>query len=333
VSVDPAPTIIAMTAFVGTYALPSSIGLTTSCFGKRYEVRIQGRRVVLALPSVESGQQHRPPRLIEPRVDGLPEGQGSGIAVGGDDPGWGQISSWNSRSGQPIDGGWLAKVGLLTTCSEPMEYSEYLYGLGTPSSPEIEQLYKSIDDWFDRLLTWIAVVVGQDTHHREPLRLVSVAGQGLTLRAVLRDGQMSLPRSTNEVEIAVTKVEIVNLTTFRGLLKRTSNGDIPSDARLLLRDGYVDLRRGRLRKAVIDGGSAVESALAAWCRANKVKLPLKPTLGWFVQNSGAPIPPTTKTDLVDIRNNAIHKNITPAHALASKALALAEMILNAIEPL
>jgi hypothetical protein len=282
---------------------------------------------------VEPGQQQRPPRLIEPELDNLPHGRGSGVAPDGEDLGWGQISSWSCRTGQPIAGGWLAKVGLHTTFSEPIEYSEYLYGLGTPSSPEIKQLYKSIDAWFDQLFTWIAVVVGQDTHHRERLRSVFVAGQGLTLHAVLRDGQISLPRSANEVEIAVPKAELVKLTTFRDLLKRTSNDDIPSDARLLVRDGYIDLRRGRLRKAVIDGGSAVESALATWCRVKKVKLPSKPTLGWFVQNSGAPIPSTTKTDLVDIRNDAIHKNITPTHALASKALAVSDMILNAIEPL
>lgn len=332
VSVGVTHTMIAMTAFVGTYVLPNPIGLSTSCFGKRYEIRIQRRRLVLALPRVD-GQQQRPSCLIQPKVDNLPRRRGSGIALDGDDPGWGQINSWNGTTGLPIAGGWLAKVGLLTTVSEPIEYSEYLYGLGTPSSPEVRQLYKSIDGWFDLLFTWIAVVVGQDTHYREPLRSHSVPGQGLTIQAVLRDGRISLPRSANEMEIVVAKTELVNLTTLRGLLKRTSDGDIPGDARLLLRDGYVDLRRGRLRKAVIDGGSASESALATWCLANNVQLPAKPTLGWFVLNSGAPIPPTSKTDLVDLRNDAIHKGITPTYAQASKALAVSEMIVNATESL
>lgn len=44
-------------------------------------------------------------------------------------------------------------------------------------------------------------------------------------------------------------------------------------------------------------------------------------------------PGPLRIDLVDIRNDAIHKNITPTHALASKALAVSDMILNAIEPL
>lgn len=322
-----------MTALVGTYVLPNPIGLATSCFGKRYEIRIQGRRLVLALPRVELGQQQRPPRLIQPEVDSLPRRRGSGTALDGDDSDWGQIGSWNGTTGRPIGGGWLAKVALLTTAGEPIEYSEYLYGLGTPSSPEIRQLFEAIDGWFDLLFTWIAVVVGQDTHYREPLRSLSVPGGGLKIQAVLRDGQVSLPRSANQIHIVTVKTKLVNLVTLRGLLKFTSDGDIPGDAQLLLRDGYIDLRRGRLRKAVIDAGSAAESALATWCLATNVRLPLNPTLGWFVLNSGARVPPTSKTDLIDIRNDAIHRGITPTHAQASKAFAVSEMIVNATESL
>jgi hypothetical protein len=318
-----------MTAFVGTYVLPQSVRLSTFCFGKRYEVRIRGQRVALSFPCMEPGTQGEPPRVIAPDLQHLPQHFRSGVAVDDDEPVWGYFNHWNSATGQPIGGGWVAKVGLETQISGPIDYSDYMYGLGRPSSPEITQLYESIDGWFDLLLTWIGVVVRQDTHYLEPLRGHSVEGQGLAIRAVLPDGRISLPQSANLVTIFSREAEVVNLATLRLLLKRTSDDLLPSDPHLLLRDGYIDLRRGRLRKAVINGGSAAESALATWCLAMSVTLPSRPTLGWFVQNSGAPIPATTKADLVDIRNDAIHQGINPSIAQATQALAVSDAIVRA----
>ena len=319
-----------MTVFIGTYTLPGPIGLTSSCFGKRFRVRIGDQPLVMVLPQVSPGD---PPELVGPDIEHLPIQRGPGISSTADDRRWGVISSWNSSTGQPIGGAWLGKIALKATFPEPIAYSDYLHGLGSPDSDEIKNLFNSVDEWFERLTTWIGVVVDQDTHHREPLGSISVPGQGLTIRAVLSDGRVSLPRSSNEATIFTRHNELVNLTTLRAIVKRTNAADLPTDAWLLLRDGYIDLRRGRLRKAVIDAGSAAESAMAMWSRANQVHLPAKPTLGWFVSNAGAPIPATTNQNLVVPRNDAIHNNISPSQSQAWQAVALAKQILETLHPL
>lgn len=322
-----------MTSFVGTYVLPTPIGLTPSCFGKRLPVHIGSQRVVIALPQIQLGVDGRNPQIVAPSLNVLPTGRGPGIALARPDPGWGEVAGWRTETGKPV-GGWVATVALLTTFSEPIQYSDASGSQDAPpSSPAIEQLFASIDRWCDDLYTWIAVAVGQDTYYREPLETIEVPGQGLTIAAVDENGQASRPRSANAMTITMGESPSVNLKTLTNLLKRTSGAERPSDARLLLRDGYIDLRRRRRRKAVIDAGSAVESALATWCRTHGVTVASKPTLGWFVDHSGAPIPATTKSDLVVIRNDAIHNNITPTGGAASLALATADTILDTLEPL
>lgn len=241
------------------------------------------------------------------------------------------MTTWNSISGQPLSGAWINEIAL--TMNSPSSASaNVVSGLESLESADTEALFEHIDGWFDLLFTWVAVLVNQDTHHLEPLRSITVPGAGLTLQAVHPDGTVSGPRASRVLQVVVGEPEPLTQELLRSAFERSSNGSLPSDARLLLRDARVDHRRERLRKAVIDAGSAVESALAGWCRSNGVALPKRPTLGWFVANSGASVPANTAADLVTVRNDAIHNNITPAPDVATRALEIAATILDLIDP-
>ena len=72
-------------------------------------------------------------------------------------------------------------------------------------------------------------------------------------------------------------------------------------------------------------------------RVTSVRTPAKPTLGWYVGQpkiqAAAALPPTLTTDLVDVRNRAIHGNIHPSRAEGLRALELAKEILDTVDPL
>jgi len=234
----------------------------------------------------------------------------------------------------PVDGGWLSMVAVSVSLPGPIEYRESLRpGLGRPDSAELQLFGPAMEEWFDLLFDWIAVTVGQDTHYAEPIRNVHTPGQGLLITEARPDGTFSHVRSAEFTKLTSSESPHVEETTLVELLTRTNSGRKPSDARLILRDGWVDLRRGRFRRAVIDGGSAAEIALATWCRANNRTVGTKPTLGRYVKKAHAPIPAATQVDLVDVRNDAIHNNITPSRVSAQRALETAEKILNALEPI
>jgi hypothetical protein len=132
--------------------------------------------------------------------------------------------------------------------------------------------------------------------------------------------------------------ESLSLPRLRKAAAEASARAMPSGAHLLLRDARVALRRGKLRIAVIDAGSGVGLALAAFNKnVTHVKTPAKPTVGWYVQEAkiqgSARLPTSLKADLVDVRNDAVHHNYQPSRAEAVRGLALARKVLGTVEPL
>ncbi len=98
------------------------------------------------------------------------------------------------------------------------------------------------------------------------------------------------------------------------------------------------MRRRQFRRAVIDAGSSVEVELAHFnTQRVHVQTPAKPTLGWYVKQptiaASAGLPSDTDTVLVDVRNDAIHNNITPTWEQTRDAIARADVILAQINPL
>ena len=250
---------------------------------------------------------------------------------------WGQVSTWNIKT-KAVPWAWLGAVLLkLATPARDISYSEYIYGLGHPIGPPIDQLYSDIDTWFEGLRMWIEVICDQDADPGAPLRSVTVTGQGLRVWTE-EAGVVSLPSSANRATTIWRNPEPIARKTLTRVVNLLATQPQPSDAHLILRDARAAHRRHRLRQAVIDAGSAVEIVLADFNRAvTRVTTPSKPTLGWYVDQpkiaAQASLPAYTKRDLVEKRNDAIHNNVAPSWSETAQALKLARQIINNLEPL
>ena len=151
-------------------------------------------------------------------------------------------------------------------------------------------------------------------------------------------GQLSLPRSANNIRIVSRTEEGVNLPVLRRIARAASGGQAPSDAHLLLRDSRAARRRHQFRRAAIDAGSALEVALADFNNhVTHVIFPRPPTLGTYVNNPviarHANLPGNLQTDLVNVRNAAIHQNAIPTWEQVGAAIGLVASVLNRLAPL
>jgi hypothetical protein len=143
------------------------------------------------------------------------------------------------------------------------------------------------------------------------------------------------------MNLTMSTEELVDLTQLRKAVELANARSRPSDAHILLRDARAAARRGSCRRAVIDAGGAVEMTLAAHNRRAVGVRPrpgVMPTLGWYVRQSKI-IKATGLAeralldDLVAPRNDAIHQNRAPSHADTRTALATAQAVLTALDPL
>lgn len=322
---------------IAVYEMPTPLAVVKSCFGQRLPLRLAGNQFEMHLPTIKVSSGSAP-EVLAPALQHLPSQRGSGITSGNAHGTtgftWGSVASWKTDTGEPLNP-WIHSVALTgMVAKECLSFGKAVRGVGHMEGPFVEQVFQDIDPWFDALYRWVDVVVGQDTHHAEPMERISVPGQGLTIRAVLDGANLSAPRAASSATIIDTTAPPVNLTQIRGIVSAVNAGSSPSLARLILREGRIDLRRARYRKAVIDAGTASELALAQWCKTHAIKLPQSnPTLGAYVQNSGAPIPKNSRADLVQVRNDAIHNSVFPTAEQAHAAISTALAILDALDPL
>lgn len=291
----------------------------------------------MSLPRLEWSEVLDKPIVLAPVVEGLPTSQGSSVVIPSLGPHggfhWGSADSWWANS-RKLPGAWVTVVAFeLTLPDADVEYDAATNGIGGPTGSVVESLFHEVDPWFERLLEWVGVASDQDTDYSDPLKSSSVPGLGLTVRAFKPGEAWSRSRSANSMVVHNGSATMLSLERFRKVLARTNAGNAPSDARMLLRDAYIDLRRGRLRKAVIDAGAATELVLGDWHAANGVKVKSRPTLGDQVAATTAPIPGDSRTGLVLVRNDAIHNNITPSQQQTMRALRIAREVVDLLEPL
>jgi hypothetical protein len=222
--------------------------------------------------------------------------------------------------------------------AEDIIYSEYLYGRGHPQGDIVQALFSEIDLWFERVRTWVEAAVDQDADPDNPIATVTNPGQGLMVMTE-DNGVISLPASALTIIANLVQYEAVKLPMLRKILNQANSGATPGDMHLLLKDSRAALRRNHFRRAVIDAGSATELALADFNNrlAHVPTGSRLPTLGWYVNQSaiaaGAGVPANTQTDLVRVRNNAIHQNRVPSRDETILALDLARHIVNQVDPL
>lgn len=329
-----------MAKFVGIYQLPKSLGLSTGCCGKRFRTNIAGRPTILGLPVIDMDAKPWGPSLMAPLVKHLPQGRGSGISspgawVHGEVP-WGVIGGL--MHGKPM-GAWVECVTLEFALPDgSFGHLGAVNRLGAPHGGTVEAYFDGVDEWFHSLATWVGVAIDQDTtHDAPPIETLRTPGAGLTITEVQSDGTVSVPASATRSNFQLgPRSEGLTLGKLRAVIPLANQGVRPTDARLLLRDAWIEHRRGRARKAVIDACTAAELTLAQWWRATRKRTtPPKgfETLGTLLDKKGAPAPSNTKSDLGELRNKAVHENRVPTREQTEVALGIARTILDAVEPL
>lgn len=331
----------------GAYRFPASIGVTASCLGRRYPVQIGQQRGSLRLPNLVWGQGRwgkDAPSLTAPamQLGSAVDERITRIATRAEQPPqdvldyWGMVGSHNPKL-RTIQAAFVgAGVLSFTTPASGLTYLDYLHGLGSARGPALDDLFSSIDRWFDVLRTWTELFVNQDLDIDHPLRNGGTPGSGLEVFTF--DGsELSLPGGNNVINVIVREIKALSLRRFQRAIRQANADTMPDDAWLLLRDAFGSHRRLRYRRAVIEAGTAVEITLADF--NNRVtKLKAKggpPTLGWYARKlkTSAKLPSNVKRDLVDIRNAAIHQNEIPSHEQSWTAIGLARQVLDLHDPL
>jgi hypothetical protein len=326
----------------GAFHFPVPIGVTPECLSASFDVVIAGTSGRLTLPACAwCGDT---PGLVRPA---LPEALSKAIHrwVETDNASvphtpWGFVISWNTRARELTGAGIAAAFIEFQVPVVDIRYLDYLHGLGEPRGDLIDGLFRDVDGWFDGLRTWIEVAVDQDVDPNHPISAGSQVGAGLIL-VTDDDGTLSLPVSAHEIHVTMSTEELVDLTQFRKAVELANARSQPSDAHILLRDGRAAARRGSRRRAVIDAGGAVEMTLAAHNRTAVGVMPrpgAMPTLGWYIRQpevirATGLAEQALLDDLVTPRNEAIHQNRVPSHADTQTALATAQRVVTALDPL
>jgi hypothetical protein len=327
-------------SLVGVYRFPVPLGVTQGSLGKTFAVEIAGISGKATFPTLAWSDSE--PRLVMPPLDD-PLPRAIDHYTRHEEPStrwtyWGFATKWHPGKRTVRSLGVWAVVLKFSVPRNEIAYSDYEHGLGAPAGEPVRALYTHIDDWFDRLRTWLEAAVDQDADPEQPLASVRTTGRGLIL--FTNEDAISLPSFPNHLTITAHEEELLTLPRFRKAAAQANAGNLPSDAHLLLRDGRAALRRRSYRRAAIDAGSAVEITLAAFNnRVTKLKAKRGfPTLGWYVYQppiiGGTGLARKVLLDqLVNVRNNAIHENVVPGHVEAARALELAKTVVEAFDPL
>lgn len=330
-------------SIVCVYKLPASIYVSAGCLSKSYKIGIDGLSGMAMTPTLQWTSDDRP-RIVspalEPKLQKHIDHYATGTKEGWDQwLYWGEVNKWNPKE-HAIFGAYVGAIMLMFKVNpKDITYSDYLHGRGHPEGKDVQLLFENIDEWFERLRTWVEVARDQDVDPYNPIPSSTVRAAGLQVLTV-EESTISIPKNAFHIMTGLNTDEYINLPALRKAFGMASSGVLPSDAHVLLRDSRAAFRRGYFRRAVIDAGSATELCLADLNnRFTPPPIPTsrKTTLGQYVANNTikakASLPSNTMADLVNVRNDAIHQNKTPTRQEAKLALRLAKQIVCNIDPL
>jgi hypothetical protein len=251
---------------------------------------------------------------------------------------WGSIRTWdpgNKRFTEAYIDGLVYTVEL---DPEQISYSDYLYERGHPIGAQIEELRENIDGWFEELCAWIEVKTKQDLNYYHPISSTIVIGSRFVVWTEDKDATSLLNTASTIIVVKDTEVRkrVLHKVDFAKIIKHITAGNRPPSNHLLLRDARAAYRRGQERKAAIDAGAAVETALRDFAmQRNMVPKQAKPTLGTYVNDltGMAKLPSDTKAKLVNIRNDATHHNASFNGTLVPDVIRIATQIIDSLDPL
>jgi hypothetical protein len=205
-----------------------------------------------------------------------------------------------------------------------------------PADDVVDQVLEAIDPWFDRFRSWIEVRTGQDLDPSPAGHGGWSPGSAVTMRLLDEPG---IDRRRPRFRATVIEHSALSAAGLRGAAGQASDGHMPADELILLRDARAALARSQARKAIFDAASAAELAAGRILQAQLagVASPLSDaltsgqTLGrllGLLRKAGVPVPDNAQEQLVAVRNAVVHRGKWPSHMEAWLAIHMANALVE-----
>lgn len=323
---------------IGLYRVPSPVVFEGACAGASVETYIGDYDARVTLPQVEStlAGEHgdfRTWTVCAPNV-GVSEDVFVGMFEERRDPSQFQVPRWGEVRVHPqVDEIPQFLVSDLVIEYEVLSVEEFKIE-ETARGKEIIQdhfvmdFFAKIDPWFERVASWLSVLVDQPLDVAGRLKMSLTEGENLVVTA--RIGS----EFTNASHIAWSapmhrRVEPVTEAVWRHAISAASDGALPPVVYQLLAQARVALELEDFRLAIIQAATAVEVSLAQRVERDVETLgsPLvsalgseRRTLGALVRTLGKVYDlPAGAPQFVNLRNRSIHKNHHPSWRLPARS--------------
>lgn len=210
-----------------------------------------------------------------------------------------------------------------------------------------ERVLCAMPEWSERLLRWIEVLTHQDLDSEQPLKPVW-APMGLATQAWITDGpQVDYDVASPPLNILGSRGDqALSLSVWRRALDLTGRECEPPEVHLLLRDARTALHRGQTRRCVIDLATTTELVVTDLLRATLAE-ELTPgevdrylDRHWMISGRirdlsvrGAPLPEDLYSDVMEVRNRAVHQNASVSRRQADRAYETVRQFISTFAPL
>ncbi|HEX5593424.1 MAG TPA: hypothetical protein VFX35_08760 [Solirubrobacterales bacterium] len=207
---------------------------------------------------------------------------------------------------------------------------------------EARKLKLDVDGWVSLLETWIDVIARVDQRKRT----IKVVHQGNSAVVWLDRGKKTgeLMRGKQRIMFEFGSTLAITPCQWGKVLKKASDGTLPPEAHLFLRDARHARNTGHHRRSVLDSATAAELSLAR-LRDNYLvssdsrlasyvgkKARQIDGLSRFLKEVGRRLPGGIKDDLNEPRNKAIHAGHELDEETADAALRKAEEVVDLAFP-
>lgn len=310
----------------GIYRPPAAPVIALSALGSPVPVRIAEATGELLLPGVD----------FEPT--------GEVLAFSGP-----ELQAWSSDDESLSGGGWAHAV----TARDEMPAAAVLAfalrlevmprpataagpSFADPADDVVDQVLGAIDPWFDRFRSWVEVRTGQDLDASPAQQRTWSPGSALRVRLVDEPG---VDRRRPRVRVTTIEHNALSEQDLRGAVGLASDGRMPADELVLLRDARAALVRGQARKAVLDAACAAELAAGRMLEAQLAavapplaealtsRLTLGPQVG-LLRAAGVAVPDQARKRLVEVRNAVVHRGKCPSDQEAMVAIHIATALVE-----
>lgn len=317
-------------ALIETYfELPHSIGVEFVTLGTDFVTEVGGTKITIRFPRSEMTRQW--PHLVSPAFVNVFRDDGFSNVLENVD--WG-VESGTSGDDPASKTAWVSAVGLVAEVESGHEQDE------------ADRLVDSMEERWPQICDWIEVMTRQ---------IHSAPGKALILGPhhpiwVVEEGEVKRLYRQSPVSITVRRHAgpdapvALSGAQFESALEHSMVGP-PPDEWLLIRDARLARDGGSHRLAVIDAGTAAELALTKLLKDRLAHVPpleveallaghrMLHASAALLKKLGGTLPTDTQKGLVDPRNAAVHKAVTPSAEESYQALMIAVEIVDASNPL